>query len=278
MTRRIHNKKRNVGILYELLVRKVSESLVEGDEKTSDKSLQIIEEFFKKDSVLLREYRLFSALTKTYVESDNVVSKLLAEARRGAESFDNIKLEQEKDRLIKRINKTFDDSNFFNTKIPEYKSFASIQTLLSAWRNPEKHGIGRIAECEERVSALLKEKKEIKNLEDLKVKDVDSLTTKLMVEKFNKKFKTLSSSQKRVLDAVLTCDKKQIVEVLTQEKAIASSSLNNLKKSETSDWILRKIDKVGLVIESLDPKDASDENVQKFMTVTHMSNLITEEK
>ena len=180
--------------------------------------------------------------------------------------------------MIKRINKTFDDSNFFNTKIPEYKSFASIQTLLSAWRNPEKHGIGRIAECEERVSALLKEKKEIKNLEDLKVKDVDSLTTKLMVEKFNKKFKTLSGSQKRVLDAVLTCDKKQIAEVLTQEKEIASSSLNNLKKSETSDWILRKIDKVGLVIESLDPKDASDENVQKFMTVTHMSNLITEEK
>ncbi len=164
MTKRIHNKKRNVGILYELLVRKVSESLVENNSETSDNALEIIEEFFAKDSVLLKEYRLFSALTKTYVESDHVIAKLLSEAKKGSNSFDQASLEHEKSRLIKKINKTFDDANFFNAKIPEYKKFASIQTLLNAWRKPDHFGIGKIAECEERVAMLLKEKKEVEDL------------------------------------------------------------------------------------------------------------------
>lgn len=278
MSKRIHNKKRNVGILYELLVRKVSESIVENNSKNSDKALEIIEEFFSKDSVLLKEYRLFSALTKTYVESEQVISRLLSEARKGSNSFDHNTLEHEKSRLIKRINKTFDDNNFFNTKIPDYKNFASIQTLLNAWRDPEKFGMGRIAEAEERVASLLKEKKVVSDLEDLKTSNVDPLSFKLMVEKFNNKFKVLSESQRSVVDSVIENNNPKTISLLEIELAKAKSSIKEMRREETSKWLLEKVDKVEKVIEKLDPSDISEESLQKFMTVSHMTNIITEEK
>jgi len=277
MSKRIHNKKRNVGILYELLVRKVSESLVENDEKSSNSALEIIEEFFDKESVLLKEYRLFSALTKTYIESDHVIDRLLSEAKKGAGSFDNNALEHEKSRLIKRINKTFDDENFFNTKIPDYKKFASIQSLLNAWRDPDRYGMGKIAESEQRVASILKERKEFKSLEDMKVDNVNPLAFKLMVEKFNKKFKALSESQKNVIDAVIQKDTKKTQALLQLELVKAKKSINEMKNAETSEWLLKKVDKVNKVIECLDPEDTSEESVKKFMTLSHMTNIITEE-
>lgn len=277
MSKRIHNKKRNVGILYELLVRKVSESLVDNNSKNSDKALEIIEEFFTKNSVLLKEYRLFSALTKTYVESDQVIARLLSEAKKGSSAFDYNTLEHEKSRLIKKINKTFDDSNFFNTKIPDYKKFATIQTLLNAWRDPDKFGMGKIAEAEERVATLLKEKKDIEDLDTLKTKNVDPLAFKLMVEKFNKKFKILSESQKSVIDSVIEKNKPKTEALLEMELAKAKSSIRELRQIETSKWLLEKVDKVEKIIGSLDPKDTSEESLQRFMTLSHMTNIITEE-
>jgi hypothetical protein len=277
MTKRIHNKKRNVGILYELLVRKVSESLVENNSETSDNALEIIEAFFAKDSVLLKEYRLFSALTKTYVESDHVIAKLLSEAKKGSNSFDQVSLEHEKSRLIKKINKTFDDANFFNAKIPEYKKFASIQTLLNAWRKPDHFGIGKIAECEERVAMLLKEKKEVEDLSDLKTKNVDPLSFKLMVEKFNNKFKTLTESQKSVIDSVIEKNKNKTRALLEIELSKAKSSIKGLKKKEASNWLLEKVDKVEKIIGTLDPSDMSEKSLQKFMTLSYMTNIIIED-
>lgn len=266
-----------MGILYELLVRKVSESLVDNNSKNSDKALEIIEEFFTKNSVLLKEYRLFSALTKTYVESDQVIARLLSEAKKGSSAFDYNTLEHEKSRLIKKINKTFDDSNFFNTKIPDYKKFATIQTLLNAWRDPDKFGMGKIAEAEERVATLLKEKKDIEDLDTLKTKNVDPLAFKLMVEKFNKKFKILSESQKSVIDSVIEKNKPKTEALLEMELAKAKSSIRELRQIETSKWLLEKVDKVEKIIGSLDPKDTSEESLQRFMTLSHMTNIITEE-
>ena len=43
-----HNKKRNVGLLYEFLVSVISRSLVDGDKKKSAQALKIIRKHFKR--------------------------------------------------------------------------------------------------------------------------------------------------------------------------------------------------------------------------------------
>lgn len=277
MTKKVHNKKRNVGILYDLLARKVSEGLVENDTALTDKALKIIEDNFSKDSVLLEEYKLFSALSKASVDSEHVASRLLEQAKKNSMQFDSGILESEKSRLIKVINKTFDDSDFFNTKIPDYKNHATVQILLNAWRDPSRYGLEKVAEYEQRVTDLIREKKTRVELADIKTDNVNSLTLKLMTEKFNKKFKSLTGSQRLMTESALSGNLKNLSSHMKDELNIAKMSVKHLKETEKSDWILKKASKVEKILETLDPKDTSEPNVQKFMTLSQMTATITSE-
>ena len=277
MTKKVHNKKRNVGILYDLLARKVSEGLVENDSSITDKALEIIKNNFTKDSILLKEYKLFSELSKAHVDSDHVAARLLEEAKKSSKDFDSGVLETEKSRLIKTINKTFDDSDFFNTKIPDYKSHATVQILLNAWRDPGRYGMAKVAEYEQRVANMLKEKKDKIELDNIKTNNVDPLTLKLMTEKFNKKFKSLTGSQKLMTELTLNGNPERLASLMKDELQSAKISIKHLKKSEKSDWILKKVNKVEKILENLNPDNTSEENIKKFMTLSQMTSTIKSE-
>ena len=59
-----HNKKRNVGIIYELLLKHISTKLLEGNKKDAKIATRLIEKHFKKGTELYKEFRLFNALVK----------------------------------------------------------------------------------------------------------------------------------------------------------------------------------------------------------------------
>ena len=52
-----HNKKRNVGIVYELLLRHISDALIRDDKQSAEKALRIIETRFHKSTELYKEFR-----------------------------------------------------------------------------------------------------------------------------------------------------------------------------------------------------------------------------
>ena len=249
MSKKIHNKKRNVGILYDLLARKVSQGLVENNHDLVNQAMTVIKENFTKTSCLLQEYRMFSDLSKTTIETDHIGSRMLEEMKNSLEKIDSGNLETEKSKLIKTINKTFDDSDFFNTKIPGYKDHATVQILLNAWRDPGRFGPAKIAEYEQKVLNMLK-------------------------EEFNKKFKSLNDTQKKLTEKTLSGQADQAKVLMKESLMHAKNSIKTLKKSETSDWILKKVDKIETVIESLNPEDTSEENIKKFMTLSQLTETI----
>ena len=53
-----HNKKRNVGIVYELLLKHISTKLLEGNKKEAKIATRLIEKHFKKGTELRSEERL----------------------------------------------------------------------------------------------------------------------------------------------------------------------------------------------------------------------------
>ena len=274
MSKKIHNKKRNVGILYDLLARKVSQGLVENNHDLVNQAMTVIKENFTKTSCLLQEYRMFSDLSKTTIETDHIGSRMLEEMKNSLEKIDSGNLETEKSKLIKTINKTFDDSDFFNTKIPGYKDHATVQILLNAWRDPGRFGPAKIAEYEQKVLNMLKEEKSHADIEDEKTSEVDPLTVKLMTEKFNKKFKSLNDTQKKLTEKTLSGQADQAKVLMKESLMHAKNSIKTLKKSETSEWILKKVDKIETVIESLNPEDTSEENIKKFMTLSQLTETI----
>ena len=94
-----HNKKRNIGIIYEQLLRSIARFLVEKDEKKYKTALVILKSNFKPGSQLYKEFRLFNALVKTTVDSDSLALRILSEAKEAALEYDVHELQKEKSLL-----------------------------------------------------------------------------------------------------------------------------------------------------------------------------------
>ena len=152
---RSHNKKRNIGIIYELLLRSISSSLIANEKDRAEKALKIIENRFDKSTEVYKEFRLFNALANSSVSDSSVVAAILTEARQACERCNVEKLDKEKSILIRDINYNLKDENFYFRRIPEYKSYATIQTLLNDWRSKDKAPLTRIVEYQSKVAERL---------------------------------------------------------------------------------------------------------------------------
>ena len=71
-----HNKKRNTALVYEILIRELTESVVKKNKNKQNKIVSIIKEHFKKDSTLKEELELYRSIYET-----RDLEKKLAEKR-----------------------------------------------------------------------------------------------------------------------------------------------------------------------------------------------------
>ena len=78
---RNHNKKRNIGLMYELLLRYISSSLVEDKKKDAQTALDIVSSRFSQDTELYKEFRLFNAIANSTVSGPHVAASILYEAK-----------------------------------------------------------------------------------------------------------------------------------------------------------------------------------------------------
>ena len=90
-----HNKKRNVGIVYELLLQHVAENLVEGKKSDAKVATKLIEKHFKKGTELYKEFRLFNALAKSKVSNTHTVASILNEAKIASRQLNEKNLEKQ---------------------------------------------------------------------------------------------------------------------------------------------------------------------------------------
>ena len=278
---RSHNKKRNVGIIYEQLIADVSKALVEKNQKRAATSVQIIKKHFAKDTELYREFRLFNAMLKTTVKSDALASRIVTESRNAALSHDILKLNQEKSNLIREINYSY-GKDFYKTPVKNYKMLATIQSLLNDWRNP-KFDIQQRVVYESKIHDwLLSEKNDIE-LETLKTPEVNDLTVKLMRETFNKKFGDVLNDNQRALLKCLVFEgeldeasKAEVVQLMTEQRENALKLVEQYQKECDSSHVKTKIPKAIKLLETLNVQDISDQNIAKCLTVTRLCDELLE--
>ena len=275
-----HNKKRNVGIIYELLLRNISECLIRDDKPSAQKALNIIEKRFNKTSELYKEFRLFNALVKSTVSSSSVAAAILTEAKQAARRCDESRLNKEKSLLIREINHTLKDPKFYYRRIPEYTAYATIQTLLNDWRQGDKASLTRMIQYESKVAERLLENKVVPDLNDVNP-DVNTLVVNIMTEKINNRYKgKLNSEQRDIMrDYIFSIDSNKDDEIrqrLTEVKDDILSDLAVFKNSTDNRVILEKIDSVGekLLIESFDNID--DESVSRFLVLISLRQELKE--
>ena len=124
MTKKSHNKKRNVGIIYEQLILTVSKSIINNDIKLAEAAKRIIKKYFRPGTELYKEFRLFNSLIKTHINSESLATRIIQEAKFAAKQHRTKILEREKSALIKSINYTF-GRDFYKQYIKEYKKSLS---------------------------------------------------------------------------------------------------------------------------------------------------------
>jgi len=269
-----HNKKRNVGIVFEQLVRYASKALVENDQKKATKVLKITNKFFKPGTELYREYRLFNALHTTTMPSESLATRIIGEAKNEAKKFNSEKLYKEKSSLIHEINYSFNDPKFYSQRVSNYKSLATIQRLLESWRS-EESDIDSQAIYEAKLHNWLMQEKKVQNINELKTDDVDNLTVSIMTKKFNESFvEELLPEQSQLLqDYVFSIGKEENISNIFEERKFAClNELMDYSLSCDSDVVKSKISLVTEKIKSLPTKNIDDDIVSRYLTVMKLSN------
>ncbi|OUU74609.1 MAG: hypothetical protein CBC29_05645 [Methylococcaceae bacterium TMED69] len=277
MTKKSHNKKRNVGIIYEQLLRVISKSLVEADEKTARIAKKIIKKYFKPGTELYKEYRLFNALVSTKITDGSLATKIIAEAKNGARTHNVRKLEREKSKLIKEINYELKNQNIYGQHIKEYRDFATVQTLLNDWR--QRGDFKRIVEYESKVHDMLLREDVHVNLESEKDAEVDQLVLKIMTEKFNKKYGlTFNEQQQSLIKEYVFSSKSNPERFETTLESIKEKTIDSLTRFEAlceNEYVKNKISPVLDEVKSLSTSNINDETISKFLTVYQLQKELT---
>jgi hypothetical protein len=196
-----HSKYKNTGIIFELLVRQVTNDvLATGDSP----SVKILKKYFS-NTELAKEQRLYNLVNTQERLTESKAETVLQTIAESSLKFDLNKLNQEKYNLIKEIKKYYDVENFFKNKISNYKTSAAVYTLLESYRTSNFTDPKQVVNNKITLLEHLTQKEIItKENEDIKLflqesKDIRILTYRMLIEKFNDKYSTFSPQQKVIL-------------------------------------------------------------------------------
>jgi len=285
MSNKTHNKKRNAGLLYEFLVRTISQALVEGDQKKSAVALKILRKHFKPVTELYREFRLINALIKTTVSSEAVASSIIGEAKSAAKNHDLSVLDREKSLLIKHINHSLNEDNFYDYHINEYKMYATVQTLLNDWRSTEKN-ISRMALYEDQLVRWLTTEK-LQHDEQIISEEsagTSRLLMKVMTKKLNEKYSgILNEDQKALLKAYVfstaNSDPEVIQKKLQEVKGGLLNKINEYQNSHSDNvYINNKLNETRAKILEEEINVIDDDTITRFMLYTKLSTELVGEE
>tara|TARA_B100001939_G_scaffold325127_1_gene317640 strand:- start:860 stop:1714 length:855 start_codon:yes stop_codon:yes gene_type:complete len=201
MTTIKHNKIKNTEFLFECLSRQVTSDIL-NDVKDSP-ALKIIKEHFKKGSVLNQELELYKALSSKSITETNKIDYLVDSVGKLRKKISNRELRNAKYNIVKAIKEHYDVNQIFKTRIKDYKTVASIYKFfesLSTEIQPLEETNIRFNMIEN-LTILPTQGKKKNKFESFSKQDADIrlLAYKMLVDKFNSKYSTLTESQRNLL-------------------------------------------------------------------------------
>jgi hypothetical protein len=270
-----HNKKRNIGIIYEQIISFVCLNLMKENKEPAEKAISIIKNSFKKGSQLRKEYKLFKALVSTNNVTDHLATSIILKAKEACnEMFDSDKLEIEKSKLIKELNYNLGKGVIFEQKVTNYRAYATIQTLLNEWRSQDSD-FGLLTEYEIKLHNSLTNKKIDEPVKLDIPHNVSSLTRSLMSELFSEKYSdSLNETQKDLLNTYISDDDNLLIEKYSYIKAECVKALNEYVSNCNNEIILEKSDAIKDKLAAIDESCLSKSTLQKFLMISKLKEEI----
>jgi hypothetical protein len=198
-----HSKFKNTGILFEILVKKITGDTLSG---INSPAIKIIKEYFV-NTELGKEYKLYETLFQNKKLTESKANLVLSTILEQSKKLNRSKLKKEKYNLIKELKSHYDVEDLFKTKLVDYKAQASLYTLLEIYNTPKSVNPNQIVENKINILEQITNQEinavKIKDvvLEEFKSydKDLRTLTYHVLLENFNQKYNNLNSKQKLIL-------------------------------------------------------------------------------
>lgn len=275
-----HNKLRNTGILFELLVRKITSDVMENN--TESVAVRLMREFFNSKKELGKELMLYRAFFNVQNLSEQKAFQLLQLVTEQRKNLDQRILNEQKYQLIKEIRKNFDIKEFFSDRIPSYKIYASIYKTFDAAVN----GIGDFTSIEElassqftivehlsgtMISKEIKEQNELSKMIRGQNEDIRFLSYKILIERFNEKYKGLDEAQKKVLQEYIynISDIAKLREFAHSESKMLAKAVSERALKVKDQVVQIKLSEVVAQLNKIQKSQTIKENHMTALLIAH---------
>ena len=263
-----HNKFRNTGILFELLVRQVASDTVSGQDSLS---IGLIKKYFSK-SELAKEYKLYQTLVSTKILTEGKAESLINATLEISNRLNRSALRKEKYNLIKDISKMYILEEFFKSKINNYSQYSAAYSLIEAHNSLEFVEPAQVIENKvtllEHITRKEVNKENVTDrvLEEYAKMDKGTriLAYKILLERFNSKYNNMSDIQKSVLKEYINniSNTVKLREFVNESFLSIKAELMKLNKIVTDKTTQIKINEVVNILKPLDKnQNVKDDNI-----------------
>ena len=261
-----HSKYKNTGLLFEILVRKLTSETLSSDKTIT---VDIIKKYFGKNTELSKELQLYNALLKEHqFKSEAQALDYIRSIKNTHSKLNQSILKRQKYNLVKEISDNFVFDNVSKIHIKNYKVLASIYKIFE--NHGDKNSKFDVKEIVSSRTSIVENlcgtRKVVKETEDEMInvykqqnEEVRLLSYKILIESLNEKYKDLDSSQKNLLKEYINS-----ISNTNSLKKLIDSEVTNVKKqlseltSKISDDVIKI--KINETVKQLD-------NVNKFNLV-----------
>lgn len=269
-----HNKLRNVGILFELLVRKVASDVLDG--KTDSFAVKLMKEHFHSKTELGKELQLYRSFFNTPTLSETNAMDMLNLVIQKRKTLNEKLLDAQKFLLIKEIKHHCDLKQFMSGRVPSYKVYASAYKLFE-YNKKTDNDFDTFTQLDEVIVAKsviiehlkgsLKEENIIKesaytNVIKQQPEEIRHLSYKFLLESFNEKYSVFNTQQKALLREYINngTDLDKFGKYITEEAKRIITSLKKNTQKVKNDVTKIKINEVITQLQHIQQKGVCKDN------------------
>ena len=268
-----HSKFRNTGLIFELLVKQVASDTLNNKDSAA---VSIIRKYFSNKTALAQEFKLYEFISKNRTVSQTKAETIVSTITEISRRLDYKSIKKQKYALISDIKENYNIEEFFAIQVRDYKPLAALYCMLEAQNADTLYDPSTIIDNKmtllEHLTSDPQNEDDVKDtiIEDYSKydKDLRLLTFKILLEKFNDKYKDLLPEQKNILKEFITSvnSTTKLRTLVNKELAKIAEAVTKYSAKITDEVVKIKLDEISKSIAPVSKKERINDS--------HLVNLM----